>query len=110
VRAAKSQRIALRSPHSMLRYLGQYIAAEAGMRKSAANFLGGDLIVVDQNRKELAPSDIAVDYCGTVYSIPCDSCGSSTSMKCLSILSQLIALQKTSDELPKTPVTNLLNN
>jgi len=117
--------IYLRSPEAILYYLGEILRAEIrGEKKGKTNpnipkidvshdRSGASLAWLFYARKvtnEDTTPCVSVDYEGTKYVIPGDPNGYGTdrSMHVLSLVSQLIGLQKTSEEVPSTGVVSVI--
>ncbi len=115
--------IYFRSPHAMLYYLGEIVRAE---NRTENPYI--PMIDVSHNRSGVLPARlfyarkatdedvtpcVSVDYEGTRYVIPGDPdpdegyC-TDRSMQVLSLVSQLIGLQKTSEEAPATGVVSVI--
>ncbi|NQT01466.1 MAG: hypothetical protein HQ580_05560, partial [Planctomycetes bacterium] len=120
----KSRRtVYLRSPEAILYYLGEILRAE----NSTEDLNDPNIPKIDVSHdrsgaslarlfyaREATDNDIApcvsVDYEGTKYVIPGDPDGYGTdrSMHVLSLVSQLIGLQKKSEEVPSTGVVSVI--
>jgi hypothetical protein len=115
--------IYFRSPHAMLYYLGEIVRAEnkTGNANIAMINISHDPSATSSARlfyaREATNNDIApcvsVDYEGTKYVIPEapdteKGCRGDRSMQVLSLVSQLIGLQKKSGEVPATGVVSVI--
>lgn len=113
-------KIHLRSPEAMLYYLGQILRAEAQINFVPKIMLEkcespvSLFIARKANDNDKAPI-VSVDYEGTKYIIPGDvltesdvKCPSDNSLHVLSLISQLISLQKSIKDVPITGVVNVI--
>jgi hypothetical protein len=109
-RPSSESTMIMRSPESILYYLGQLARAEADGREAAQVAGPGDsewpLFVVRKARND-EKAQISVEYDGTTYIIPAAS-DAGRSMQAISLVSQLIALHKSAEELPSTRAVTLI--
>lgn len=99
-------RVVLRSPQSVLYYLGELIRpggekALIRARESAQSEASRRLFVVQEAGRCPRP-DVRVDYGGGTYEIPGgeNECDPGRSMQVLAFTGQLLALQQSSKDLP----------
>lgn len=114
-------RIYLRSPDAMLYYLGEVISAKFNKKFdtmiyacSSDEVRKSKLFEVYKSEKVGGNPYVSVDYEGSTYVIPSntaesdDVCPAARSMLTLTLISQLISLQKSGENLPTTGVVNVL--
>ena len=120
-RQKKEIRLVMRSPEGVLYHLGQIVRIERKLRET--NWQGVDertpcgapvcmkdgrpLFTADPRRVACRPCGISVTYCGEVYAVSGDP-DADESMHVLSLLTQVIGLQKSADELPKSGIVTLV--
>ena len=99
-------RVVLRSPQSVLYFLGELIRpggenALIRARQSAQSEASRRLFVVREAQR-CARADVAVEYAGTRYEIPSGEgdCDAGRSMQVLAFAGQLLALQQSAKDLP----------
>ena len=115
----KEHVIVLRSPEAVLTYLGELARAqldapggERGTPYVPLAWAGGDhaepIFVLKTGEPASGAAVVQVEYEGATYYIPRDRAGG-RSMQALSLLAQLIGLQKNAAELPTTTSVRVIN-
>ena len=119
--AQNEDKIYLRSPDAILYYLGEILRAKTDKNfDTKIHACGSDpsyasnLFDVEKAQGSTSDSYVSVEYEGTTYVIrrnktePKGACPSAQSMQTLTLISQLISLQKSGENLPTTGVVNVL--
>jgi hypothetical protein len=110
--------IYLRSPEAILYYLGEIVRAQTGPNPNVGALKDcskPNLFVVDKSTDADGKNySVAIDYEGTKYGIRKDSSADSDincpdrSMQVLSLISQLIGLHKSVEQMPVTGTVNVI--
>ena len=114
-------KIYLRSPDAILYYLGEILSAKSNKNYDTMIHACGSkplhkskLFDVQKTESTAINSYVSVKYEGSSYIIPSniteanDACPPICSMQTLTLISQLISLQKSGENLPTTGVVNVL--
>lgn len=100
----------LRSPEAMLYYLGETMRSSQAGTDTIIQWGATPVPLFVGVANYPGDAVVTVEYDGVRYSIPRDEERAGRSMHCLSLVSQILALHKSSTELPTTSAVTLVGN